>query len=305
MKINLKGKILFVLIYLIVSPAISSDKIKIVSTIPDLKNIAKLIGGEKVETFSIAKGFQNPHFVDPKPSYILKLAKADIFITVGLDLELGWVPSLLNSARNSKVLLGGAGYIDASVGVDLLQIPTTVDRSEGDIHIYGNPHYWLNPLNGKKIAQNIFSFLKKFSPENEMYFYKNLLKFNNEIDKKLVKWLDIMKPFKGRRIIAYHNEWPYFEESFGLKIVDFLEPKPGIPPSPSQLAKIISIMKNQNIKVIINSPYFQAESADLVARETDGKVITLATSVEAFPEIENYYDLFDYNLEQLVNALKN
>ena len=305
MKINLKGKILFVLIYLIVSPAISSDKIKIVSTIPDLKNIAKLIGGEKVETFSIAKGFQNPHFVDPKPSYILKLAKADIFITVGLDLELGWVPSLLNSARNSKVLLGGAGYIDASVGVDLLQIPTTVDRSEGDIHIYGNPHYWLNPLNGKKIAQNIFSFLKKFSPENEMYFYKNLLKFNNEIDKKLVKWLDIMKPFKGRSIIAYHNEWPYFEESFGLKIVDFLEPKPGIPPSPSQLAKIISIMKNQNIKVIINSPYFQAESADLVARETDGKVITLATSVEAFPEIENYYDLFDYNLEQLVNALKN
>ena len=133
MKINLKGKILFVLIYLIVSPAISSDKIKIVSTIPDLKNIAELIGGEKAQAFAIAKGFQNPHFVDPKPSYILKLSKADIFITVGLDLELGWVPSLLNSARNSKVLPGGAGYIDASVGVDLLQIPTTVDRSEGDI----------------------------------------------------------------------------------------------------------------------------------------------------------------------------
>ena len=304
MNYYLKIKILFVLIYFIVSPVISSEKIKIVTTLTDLQSIAELIGGDKVEAFAIAKGYQNPHFVDPKPSYILKLSNADIFITIGLDLETGWVPSLINSARNPKVLPGGEGYIDASLGIDLLQIPSKVDRSEGDIHIYGNPHYWLKPDNGKKIAQNIYSFLIRFSPDNEKYFAKNLENFNKKIDKKIVTWMESMKPYKGRSIIAYHNEWPYFEDSFGLKIVDFLEPKPGIPPTPSQLAKIISIMKKQNIKVIINSPYFQAESADLVARETEGKVITLATSVEAFPEIETYYDLFDYNLELLVNALK-
>lgn len=283
----------------------SAEKIKIVTTLTDLKSIAELIGGDKVEVFAIAKGFQNPHFVDPKPSYILKLSRADIFITVGLDLETGWVPTLLRSARNSKILKGGAGYIDASTGIDLLQVPTTVDRSEGDIHVYGNPHYWLCPLNGKKIAQNISAFLIKTNPQHAAYFDERLKAFNNQIEALIIKWKEKMKPFEMLKIIAYHNEWPYFEKCFQLHIVDFLEPKPGIPPTPSQLAKIISLIKKQNIKVIINSPYFQAESADLVARESGAKVLTLATSVEAFPEIENYYDLFNYNVEQFINSLKN
>ncbi len=282
----------------------SKDKLRVVTSLTDLKSIAELIGGDKVDVFAIATGFQNPHFVDPKPSYILKLAKADMFATVGLDLEIGWVPPLLNSARNANILKGGAGYVDASVNVPLLQVPSSVNRGEGDIHIYGNPHYWLDPANGKIIAQDIYEALVRLDPEDQAYFQANLNKFNVQIDAKTKEWVAKMLPFKGTKIIAYHNEWPYFEQRFGLQIVDFLEPKPGIPPTPSQLAKVITEMKRDNIKIVITSPYFTAQSADLVARNVGGKVVTLATSVDADPSIKTYFDLFDYNIAQLIAALK-
>lgn len=282
----------------------AKDKLRVVTSLTDLKSITELIGGDKVDVFAIATGFQNPHFVDPKPSYILKLAKADVFATVGLDLEIGWVPPLLNSARNAKILKGGPGYVDASVNVPLLQVPSSVNRGEGDIHIYGNPHYWLDPANGKSIAQNIYEALVRLAPEDQAYFQANLNKFNAQIDAKIKEWSAKMLPFKGTKIIAYHNEWPYFEQRFGLKIVDFLEPKPGIPPTPSQLAKVISEMKRDNIKIVITSPYFTAQSADLVARNVGGKVVTLATSVDADPLIKTYFDLFDYNVAKMVEALK-
>jgi ABC-type Zn uptake system ZnuABC Zn-binding protein ZnuA len=282
----------------------AGDKLKVVTSLPDLKSITESIGGDKVDAFAIATGFQNPHFVDPKPSYILKLSKADMFITIGLDLETGWVSPLLNSARNANVLKGAPGYVDASENVPLLQVPTSVNRGEGDIHIYGNPHYWLDPALGKIIARNICDGLKRLDRENESLYQDNLKKFNNRIDMKTKEWTARMLPFKGTKIIAYHNEWVYFEQRFGLKIVDFLEPKPGIPPSPSQLAKVINEMKRENMKVIITSPYFTAESADLVARNVDGKVVTLATSVGADESIKTYFDLFDYNVGKMVDALK-
>jgi len=286
------------------APVLAKDKLRVVTSLPDLKSIAELIGGDKVDVFAIATGFQNPHFVDPKPSYILKLSKADLFATVGLDLETGWVPPLLNSARNAQILKGGAGYVDASTNVPLLQVPASVNRGEGDIHIYGNPHYWLDPENGKIIARNIYEALVRLSPEDQAYFEANLEKFNEQIDAKIKEWAATMLPFKRTKIIAYHNEWPYFEQRFGLQIVDFLEPKPGIPPTPSQLAKVISEMKRDNIKVVITSPYFTADSADLVARNAGGKVVTLATSVGADPSIKTYFDLFDYNVAKMVEALK-
>jgi len=282
----------------------AGDKLKVVTSLPDLKSITESIGGDKVDAFAIATGFQNPHFVDPKPSYILKLSKADMFITIGLDLETGWVSPLLNSARNANVLKGAPGYVDASENVPLQQVPTSVNRGEGDIHIYGNPHYWLDPALGKIIAKNICDGLKRLDRENESLYQDNLKKFNNRIDMKTKEWTARMLPFKGTKIIAYHNEWVYFEQRFGLKIVDFLEPKPGIPPSPSQLAKVINEMKRENMKVIITSPYFTAESADLVARNVDGKVVTLATSVGADESIKTYFDLFDYNVAKMVDALK-
>lgn len=281
----------------------ANGKARVVTSLPDLKSIAEFVGGEQVEVFAIATGFQNPHFVDPKPSYILKLSKADLFVTVGLDLETGWVPPLLNSARNAKINKGGPGYVDASRNVPLLQVPASVNRGEGDIHIFGNPHYWLDPANGKIIAQNIYEGLVRVRPEGQAYFQARLQEFNARLDAKLKEWVSAMARFKGSKVIAYHNEWPYFEQRFGLVIVDFLEPKPGIPPTPSQLVKVIATMKREQIKIIINSPYFTAQSADLVAANAGGKVVTLATSVEAEAKIKTYFDLFDYNVAQMVATL--
>jgi zinc/manganese transport system substrate-binding protein len=281
-----------------------SGRLDVVTSLPDLKSIVEEIGGDKVEVFSIATGYQNPHFVDPKPSYILKLARADMFVTIGLDLEIGWVPPLLNSARNANILKGAPGYVDASVNIPLLQVPSSVNRGEGDIHIYGNPHYWLDPENGKIIARNICDGLERVDGANRPYYEDNLRKFDDKVSSLLAGWVKRMEPFKGTKIIAYHNEWPYFERRFGLKIVDFLEPKPGIPPTPSQLAKVIGEIKRDHIRVIVTSPYFKTDSADLVARNTGAKVVTLATSVGAEESIGNYFDLFDYDVAHLAAALR-
>lgn len=287
-----------------VSAPQASSKIRVVTTLTDLKSITEIVGGDNVDVFAIATGFQNPHFVDPKPSYILKLAKADMFVTIGLDLEIGWVPPLLNSARNANILKGSPGYVDASINIPLLQVPTSINRGEGDIHIYGNPHYWLDPANGKIVAQNIVEGLVRLDGANEAYYRENLKKFDETIDQKITGWSARMAPFKGTKVIAYHNEWAYFEQRFGLDIVDFLEPKPGIPPTPSQLAKVINEMKRDHMKIIITSPYFTTESADLVARNVNGKVVTLATSVGADKSIKTYFDLFDYDIGRIVDALK-
>ena len=281
-----------------------AGKIKVVTTLQDLKSITELIGGDKVSVSAIATGYQNPHFVDPKPSYIIGLSQADLFVTVGLDLETGWSPQLLASSRNTKIQKGSNGYIDASTGISLYQVPNAANRAEGDIHIYGNPHYWLDPVNGKQIARNIANGLERVDPANKNYYEKNLQDFDKTIDAKLKDWGTRMAPYKGTKIIAYHNEWVYFEKRFGLEIVDFMEPKPGIPPTPSQLVKVIKEIKANNIKVIISSPYFTTSSSDVVTKQTGAKAVTLATSVGAFTPIKNYYDLFDYNINQLVNALK-
>ena len=183
-------------------------------------------------------------------------------------------------------------------------MPSSINRGEGDIHIYGNPHYWLDPLNGKQIAKNICDGLEKISPENKAFFEANLNAFNTKIDLKLKEWTMKMAPYKGSKIIAYHNEWCYFEQRFGLKIVDFLEPKPGIPPTPTQLVKIISEVKSNKIKVIISSPYFTTSSSDVVSNQTGAKTLVLGTSVGAFDGIKDYFDLFDYNIDKLIQGFK-
>ncbi|MBX7141723.1 MAG: metal ABC transporter substrate-binding protein [Chitinophagales bacterium] len=292
------------IILLLISAQSFAGTIKVVTTLTDLKSIAELIGGDKVSVTSIATGYQNPHFVDPKPSYIMNLSSANLFVTVGLDLETGWSPQLLTSSRNPKIQKGAAGYVDASENIPLLQVPSSANRGEGDIHIYGNPHYWLDPLNGKIIARNIANGLERVDPANKSYYEANLKAFNDKIDAKMKEWAAKMAPFKGSPIIAYHNEWVYFETRFGLHIVDFMEPKPGIPPTPSQLVKVIDEVKSNKIKVIISSPYFTTSSSDVVAKQTGVKVLTLATSVSAFDSIKNYFDLFDYDIAQLTAVLK-
>jgi len=282
----------------------NAKTIKVVTTLPDLKSITEMIGGDKVSVTSIATGYQNPHFVDPKPSYIISLSNADMYVTIGLDLEIGWSPQLLASSRNTKIQKGSAGYVDASEGIGLLQVPTSANRAEGDIHIYGNPHYWLDPLNGKVIARNIANGLERVDPADKATFEANLATFYKTIDAKLKDWEVKMAPFKGAKIIAYHNEWVYFEKRFGLEIVDFMEPKPGIPPTPSQLVKVINEVKSNNIKVIITSPYFSTSSSNVVAKQTGVKVLTMATETGAFSTVKNYFDVFDYDINLLTSALK-
>jgi ABC-type Zn uptake system ZnuABC Zn-binding protein ZnuA len=298
-------KSIFVIATLLSSTAVvNAGTIKVVTTTTDLKSITEIIGGDKVSVSSIATGYQNPHFVDPKPSFIISLSKADMFVTVGLDLETGWSPQLLTSSRNNKIQKGADGYVDASAGVTLLQVPSSLNRGEGDIHIYGNPHYWLDPLNGKVIARNIANGLEKVDPSNKTTYEANLKAFDTKIDTKMKEWQLKMAPYKGSKIIAYHNEWVYFETRFGLKIVDFMEPKPGIPPSPTQLLKIIKEIKENSIKVLISSPYFATSSSDMVTQQTGAKGLVLATSVGAFSSTKDYFDLFDYNINLLIANLK-
>jgi zinc/manganese transport system substrate-binding protein len=299
----MQSKLIVVLLVGFLSRA-NAGVIKVVTTTTDLKSITELVGGDKVSVSSIATGYQNPHFVDPKPSYIIGLSKADMFVTVGLDLEIGWSPQLLTSSRNTKIQKGSPGYVDASVGIGLLQVPIAANRAEGDIHIYGNPHYWLDPLNGKVIARNIADGLERVDPSNKSIYEANLQAFFKKIDDKMRDWQARMAPFRGTKIIAYHNEWVYFETRFGLNIVDFMEPKPGIPPSPSQLVKVIKEVMADNIKVIISSPYFTTSSSDVVSKQTGAKELTLATSVGGFDSIKNYFDLFDYDINQLTAILK-
>lgn len=300
----MKSKLILLLVSFGFFTGVNAGTIKVVTTTTDLASITELIGGDKVSVSSIATGYQNPHFVDPKPSYIIGLSKADMFVTVGLDLEIGWSPQLLTSSRNTKIQKGAAGYVDASLGIGLLQVPTSANRAEGDIHIYGNPHYWLDPFNGKVIARNIANGLERVDPSNKPTYEANLQAFFKKLDDKMKDWQAKMAPFKGAKIIAYHNEWVYFETRFGLNIVDFMEPKPGIPPSPSQLVKVIKEIKADNIKVIVSSPYFSTSSSDVVSKQTGAKELTLATSVGAFDSIKNYFDVFDYDIAQLTAVLK-
>jgi len=290
-----------------VSVAFAAPKIKIVTSLPDLADIAKQVGGDKVEVHALAKGYQDPHFVDAKPSAVLKLKRADLFAQVGLDLEIGWVPPLLETARNPKIYFGGSGYLDASEGISLLQIPTGDPaqlRAQGDIHIYGNPHYWLDPVNGKIIARRIYGRLAQISPTDEPYFQANLANFETRIDSALMVWQAKLAPYHGVEIVAYHNSWPYFENRFQLKIATFIEPKPGIPPSPGHLVSVIRLMQKRNIRVIVISPYFDDRPAQSIAKRTNAAVVHLAPSVGAFKAVADYFDLFEYNINKLIDAFQ-
>lgn len=292
---------------LFVSAIIGNSTINVVTTLPDLRDIAKQIGGDRVKVFSIAKGYQDPHFVDSKPSYIIKLHRADLFAQVGLDLEIGWVPALLEGARNPNILWSGKGYVDASKGVTLLQVPTVEPsklRAEGDIHIYGNPHYWLDPENAKIIAQNIYEGLVRVSSDDEAYFKATKEMFFSRVDQALAIWLGMMQPYRGRKIIAFHDSWPYFENRFDIEIAGFIEPKPGISPSPKHIQRTIEKMKRENIRVIIISPFYSKKIPERIAKEVGGIVVELAPSVEGMKGVNSYFDLFDYNLKKLTEAFE-
>ncbi|MBI4466023.1 MAG: zinc ABC transporter substrate-binding protein [Acidobacteria bacterium] len=287
------------------SSAEAADKPKVVTTTEDLAALAREVGGERVEVESIARGYQDPHFVEPKPSFLLKLNRADLLILVGLQLEVGWLPPLITQSRNPRIQLGAPGYLDVSQYCEILEIPTVViTRAMGDVHPLGNPHYWLDPQNGRRIAEAIRAKLTDLSPADAAYFQQRYEDFSRRLAEAEKRWDQQMVPYRGQRIVTYHRSWPNFTRRFGLEVVDYVEPKPGIPPSPSHTLELINFMRRENIKLILVEPYFDLKTPKAVARETGGEIVVLLPSVGGEKEVTDYFQLFDYDIQLLTAALE-
>ena len=299
-------KIKTLLVALILSiPAPLLAKVQVVTSLQDLASIADAIGGDRVETFALAKGYQDPHFVDAKPSFIVRLSRADVLIVAGLELEIGYLPPLIDQGRNDKVHPGSAGYLDASSGCDILQRPTQqVTRAMGDVHPYGNPHYWTDPENGRVIARAITRKLSEIDPSGKAAFETNLAAFEARLTQKEKEWNDKMGPYSGTKVVTFHDSWPNFAKYFKLSIAGHIEPKPGIPPSPSHTLEIINLILAQKIPVILIEPYFDSKTPKFVGEKTGAAVVTFYPSVGGIPEIKDYFSLFDHNIDAIVAANK-
>jgi len=283
----------------------AETKPNVIATTEDLASLAREVGGDRIVVDSIARGYQDPHFVEAKPSFILKLQKADLLIVVGRELEIGWLPPLIQQSRNAKVQVGADGYLDASQGVRILEIPTgQVTRAMGDVHPQGNPHYWLDPENGRAIAKSICDKLSQFRPADRAYFEQRLAAFGARLTEAEKKWLALMAPYKGIKVVTYHRSFANFADRFGLDIVGYVEPRPGIPPSPSHTLDLIQEMRRQNIKLILVEPYFDLKTPESVGRATGARVLVMPPSVGGVKEAADFFALFDYNVTLLADAIK-
>ena len=285
---------------LIFLPLVVQAKFKVVTTIPDLAALASEVGGDKIDVESLARGDQDPHYIEPKPSFALKLNRADLLIEIGLQLEIGWLPVLLTQSHNPKIQTGALGHLQASEGLNLLEIPTgPVDRSQGDVHPEGNPHYWLNPRNGLIIAKHIADRLAEIDPANAALYQQNFKSFQARLQKKIIEWEKAISPLKGKKIITYHKSFSYFVNWSGLAVVDQIEPKPGIPPSPSHILALIDRITAEKIPLIITENYYDPRASQKLSQKTGAKVLLLPTSVGGETAIKTYEDLFDYLVTQL------
>jgi zinc/manganese transport system substrate-binding protein len=289
----------------LLTPRAASAAVNVVTSTEDLAALTREVGGDRVKVEALAKGYQDPHFVEPKPSFILKLHSADLLIVVGRELEIGWLPPLIQQSRNAKIQPGADGYLDASLNVRILEIPTgQITRAMGDVHPLGNPHYWLDPGNGRRIAQAIQQKLSAMSAGDAGYFAQRYADFDKRLADAEKRWDAMMEPYKGLKIVTYHNSWPNFAERFHLNVVGYVEPRPGIPPSPSHTFELIQAMKRDQVKIIIVEPYFDLKTPNAIARDTGAKVVVLAPSVGGAENIHTYFDLFDYDMKTLMAAIK-
>src|SRR5471032_1898588 len=279
-------------------------KIKVVTTLPDFAALAREIGGDKVEVSAMAKPTEDPHFVDARPSFVVQLRSADVLIDGGAELEIGWLPPLLQNARNPKIEVGKPGRVQASQGIRLMNVPANVTRAAGDVHALGNPHFMVDPIIAKTVAQHIAQSYAAIDAANAASYDANYKKFEATINAKLQEWGAALLPFKGQNVVAYHDSWPYFAHRFGLNIEIFLEPKPGIPPSPSHLAEVITQIKAQKIKAIIVEPFHDRKIAEKVASSTGAKVADFAQYPGALPDTDSYVKLIDTLVSRLAAAMK-
>lgn len=286
------------------APAAAASKLRVVATTEDLAALAREVGGDRVQVEAIARGYQDPHFVDPKPSFILKLSRADLLIFVGLQLEIGWLPPLITQSRNRRVQVGAPGYMDVSQYNQILDIPTgIITRAMGDVHPLGNPHYWLDPENGRRSARAIQARLAQLRPEDAAYFQQRFEDFSRRLAEAEKRWDQQMAPYRGTQVVSYHRSWPNFVKRFGLVVVGYVEPKPGIPPTPRHTLKLINQMRRDNIKLILVEPYFDLKTPESIARATGAEVLVLLPSVGGEREVTDYFKLFDYNIGLLTAAL--
>ncbi len=335
---------IFTLLFIFPVLLLPADKLNVVTTLSTYANIAKYIGEDKIEVNYIVQGDQDAHFVRPKPSFAVLLSKADVFVSTGLDLEL-WVPSLVDLSKNSKIRSGQIGYVAAYDGLELLDKPTNLSKSEGGLHIYGNPHITSNPLNLKVIAENIEIGLEKNDPQNADFYKNNLDKFKKEIDihtfgkelvdlmgakiltklansgklidflskksykdKKLIDylggWLKKGMIFRGKKIVAYHKNWIYFKELFGINVIGHVEPKPGIPPSPKHVEQLVKEMKKNNVKVVLAANYFDEYKVNTICKKVGAIPVIVPMYVNGAPGTGDVFKLTDYWIDHLSNAFK-
>jgi ABC-type Zn uptake system ZnuABC Zn-binding protein ZnuA len=278
--------------------------LRVVTTTEDLASLTREVGGDRVEVTALAKGYQDPHFVEPKPSFLLAVSRANLLIAVGRDLELGWLPTLVRSSRNGNVQVGANGYLDASLNVKILEIPTgQITRAMGDVHPQGNPHYWLDPANGRLMAQAIRDRLSQLAPADAQYFADRFTVFDARLAAAEARWDATMAPYKGRQVVTYHRSWPNLMDRWGLDVIGYVEPKPGIPPTPSHTLELIRAMQAASVKIIVVEPYFDKKTPDAIASQVGGMVLELAPSVGGVDAASDYIGLFDFNVRTLADAL--
>jgi zinc/manganese transport system substrate-binding protein len=287
------------------APVTAQSKLNVIAATEDLAAIAREIVGDRATVDFIARGYQDPHFVEAKPSFILKLQKADLLVVVGRELEIGWLPPLITQSRNAKIQMGANDYLDASLHARILDIPQgAITRAMGDVHPQGNPHYWLDPENGKAIAADIAAKVSALRPADKAYFDQQLTTFTSRLNEAEKRWIAAMAPYKGTKMATYHRSYTNFADRFGLDIMGYVEPKPGIPPTPQHTLDLVNEMKRQNVKLVVVEPYFDLKTPNAIGRQTGAQVIVVPPSVGGVKEITDYFKLFDYDVNLIVNAIK-
>ncbi len=283
-------------------PAHAAGKIRVVTTLTDLAEFSRAVGGDLVDVHSLATGVEDTHGIPMKPSFIPLLNRADLVVVVGLGMEHAFLPALLDASRNPKILLGKPGYIDCSRNIRVLEVPRTLDKSEGDVHPVGNPHINLDPVRVKTMVQNIYEGLAENFPAHEAEFAKNRNAYLAKLDAKIPEWLELAKPLQGAKFVSYHLEWPYFAERFGVVPFGTIELKPGIDPTARHIEELIDAMKANHVRIVIREPQFPEKVPSQVAAQTGAKLVKLPIMVGGVPEAKTYFDMIEYDIRTLLKA---
>ncbi len=301
---SLTGWLLVSILCLAARP--SSADLKVATSLSDLASVAEFVGGKHVSVISLCKGYDDPHFVPAKPSLMKAIQNADVYVSVGLELDSGWLPLVLPGSRNPKIQPGKPGFVDASEGVDVLEKPAgSVSRAEGDVHPLGNPHYYLDPKNLETVANHLSEVFSKLDPSNAAEYSANARTFGERMDDSLAGWEKQLAPYKGASIVPFHRNFVYFANRFGLKLFGHVEPKPGIPPSPRQIAELADAMKQAGVRVVLYQPYYNAAASQEVASRAGGVALEVPSEVGGVPEAKDVFSKFDFLVSSLDKALSN